>query len=425
MSRIVTAVHRTSSPGAERPRRGFLILLALAVASVNGALLANAILTLSLKSAAIDAEGATTVLSIVGAVGSVFSLIAYPVLGRLSDRTLSVLGRRRPYLFVGVVLLAVGAAVTVAAADVLTLTLGYVLTTLGAVSSLVACTALVPDHYAPSERGVPSAVLGLGAPLGAVVGLFLAQAVQPDLAAMILLPAGVAVAAVLALALTARDRRLPASERPAFSLRAFFGTFWVNPLAHPAFGWAWWSRMMIFLGVASVNAYQAFYLIMVHHIDPVTVGTAVFVSVLISTGLSLVFAPLLAKLSDRVGRRKPFVIGSAIVFAIGLGLTAVATTYPMFLVAVAVIGIGQGVYFAVDYALVMDVLPDPENPAKDLGIMNLASSLPASIVPAVAPALLAIGASASTPQNFTTLFLAGTAAAVLGALLILPIKGVR
>ncbi|MGK9220049.1 MULTISPECIES: MFS transporter [unclassified Microbacterium] len=425
MSRIVTAVHRTSVGASGKPKLGFLVLLAAAVASANGALLAMAILTLSLKSSAIDAEGATTVLSIVVGIGSLFSLIGYPVVGRLSDRTLARIGRRRPYLFTGAALFAAGAAITVIASTVAVLTAGYVVTTLGFVCALVGATALVPDQVAAEHRGPASAMLGLGAPIGALLGIFLAQLMQPNLVAMILLPSGVAVVAVLALALSVSDAPIAREERPTFSASQFLGTFWVNPLRHPSYAWAWWSRLMIFFGVAAVNAYQAFYLIMVHHIDPATVGTAILVAGLLSTGLSLVFAPMLAKLSDRVGRRKPFVIASAVVFAVGLGLTAAATTYPMFLVAVAVMGIGQGVYFAVDYALIMDVLPDAHNPAKDLGIMNLASSLPSSIVPAVAPALLAIGASATSPQNFTALFLAGTAAAVLGAMLILPIRGVR
>lgn len=426
MSRIVTSVHRTSPRARDgKPSLGFLIRLITAVAAVNGTLLSNAILTLSLKSAEIDAAGATTVLSIVVGIGSVFSLIGYPVLGRLSDRTLSKIGRRRPYLFVGAGLLALGAVVTIIASNVPVLTLGYIVTTLGAVSSLVGATALVPDQVAAEHRGPASAMLGLGAPLGALVGIFLAQLVQPNLAAMIALPAAVSVVAVLVLAFTMSDVPIAREERPAFVFRQFLGTFWVNPVRHSAYGWAWWSRFMIFIGVAAVNAYQAFYLIIVHHIDPATVGTAILVAGIIGTGLSMIFAPLLAKVSDRVGRRKPFVITSAIVFAIGLGLTAMATTYPMFLVAVAVIGIGQGVYFAVDYALIMDVLPDAKNPAKDLGIMNLASALPPTLVPAVAPALLAIGASATNPQNFPALFLAGAVAAILGAVLIFPIKGVK
>lgn len=428
----MTALPKLSSPYAlpaddsrPGPRRGFLFFLGAAVATVNGALLATAVLTLSLKSAQLDPKNATTVLSIVIGIGSIVALIAYPLIGRLSDRTLSRFGRRRPYLVLGAVLLAAGALLTVIATSTQVLTIAYVVTTLGAVSALVACSAIVPDQVEASRRGTPSAIVGLGAPIGAVLGIFLAQTVQPNLTAMILLPSAVAVVFTLALAVFISDTPLAREDRPAFALRAFLGTFWVNPATSPAFAWAWWSRLLIFFGVAAVNAYQAFYLIIVQHVNPATVGTSLFVASLIGTGVSLVFAPLMGKLSDRVGRRKPFVIAAALIFGIGLALVAFAPSYPTFLMAIAVIGLGQGVYFAVDFALVTQVLPDPDNPAKDLGIMNLASSLPSSLVPAIAPALLAVGASAALPQNFGSLFLAGAIAALLGAAAILPIRGVK
>ena len=163
----------------------------------------------------------------------------------------------------------------------------------------------------------------------------------------------------------------------------------MNPIKHRNYGLAWWSRLLIFFGVAAVNAYQAFYLIIVLHVSPADVAGRLFLATLVLTAVSLIFAPIAAKVSDRIGRRKPFVIGSALIFAVGLGIVATATTYNEFLLAIAVIGLGQGVYFAVDLALVTQVLPDPANAAKDLGIMNLANNLPSSIVPAVAPALLA------------------------------------
>jgi MFS family permease len=158
---------------------------------------------------------------------------------------------------------------------------------------------------------------------------------------------------------------------------------------------------------------------------PAEVSGSVFLSTLVLTGVALLFAPLAGKLSDVVGRRKPFVIGAALIFGVGLALASVAQSFPAFLMAMGVIGLGQGVYFAVDIALVTLVLPDPANPAKDLGIMNLANSLPPAIVPAVAPLVLGLGATAAHPQNFTALFLFGAVAGLLGALLILPIRGVR
>lgn len=57
--------------------------------------------------------------------------------------------------------------------------------------------------------------------------------------------------------------------------------------------------------------------------------------------------------------------------------------------------------------------------------MNLASSLPNILVPAVAPLLLAIGASAANPQNFAIFSGAAAFAGAIGAALIVPIRGVR
>ena len=57
----------------------------------------------------------------------------------------------------------------------------------------------------------------------------------------------------------------------------------------------------------------------------------------------------------------------------------------------AISGLGFGTYVAVDLALVVNVLPDQDNAAKDLGVFNMAGALPFSIAPGIAPAILAMG----------------------------------
>ena len=49
---------------------------------------------------------------------------------------------------------------------------------------------------------------------------------------------------------------------------------------------------------------------------------------------------------------------------------------------------------AVGLALVVDVLPDKDSAAKDLGLFNMAGALPFSIAPGVAGACAIIGAVA-------------------------------
>jgi hypothetical protein len=77
-------------------------------------------------------------------------------------------------------------------------------------------------------------------------------------------------------------------------------------------------------------------------------------------------------------------------------------------------------YMAVDLALVVDVLPDNDQAAKDLGVLNIAGALPFSLAPGIAPAILALG-----DGSYGVLFAVAGVCAIGGAAAIMPIKGVR
>jgi MFS family permease len=416
---------RPRQQGYRNPGTGYLVGLGIASVAVYAASLGTAILTLQLKANELDPENATTQLSIVSGVAGVFALIGNPMFGRLSDRTTSRFGRRRPYLVLGAFLFLLGAVICLIASNTPVLTAGWVVMTLGLSSAQAGIGATIADQLAPERRGPASALYGIAGGIGAVVGLFLAQLVAPSFAAMFLLPAAVAAVGLIVFAALLKDEQLPVEARPRTSAIDVVSTFWVNPIRNSGYALAFGSRLLIFFAVAAVNGYQALYMIIQLHIPPAEVGQRVFQAGVVLAAISLLTAPLAGKISDKVGRRKPFVIASAVVFAVGLVIVARAQSFEEFLIGFAIVGLGQGVYFAVDFALVTQVLPDPTNTAKDLGIMALANSLPSILVPAIAPALLAIGASPHLPPNFSVLFYAGAAAGLIGALLIVPIRKVR
>ena len=60
------------------------------------------------------------------------------------------------------------------------------------------------------------------------------------------------------------------------------------------------------------------------------------------------------------------------------------------LVAAAVLGVGYGIYTAVDFALITQVLPGAEERAKDLGVINIANALPQVLAPILAGTILAV-----------------------------------
>ena len=99
---------------------------------------------------------------------------------------------------------------------------------------------------------------------------------------------------------------------------------------------------------------------------------------------------------------------------------AIASDFNGFLVGMAISGLGFGVYFAVDLALVTQVLPDTDNAAKDLGVFNIAGALPCTIAPAIAPAVLAVGGG-----SYSVLYTVAGLCAVIGAFAILPVRRVR
>jgi len=95
--------------------------------------------------------------------------------------------------------------------------------------------------------------------------------------------------------------------------------------------------------------------------------------------------------------------------------------YGMLLFGVGLVGMGHGVYEGVDLALVTDVLPDrARHAAKDLGLLNIANTLPQVIAPLAAPAILQ-----ASRGDYTLLFAVAGAVAIVGSLFLLPLKNVR
>jgi len=254
-----------------------------------------------------------------------------------------------------------------------------------------------------------------------VCGTFLVQALVDSTLAIFLVPAAIALVCALVLAGVLQDSRLVSVQRSHYGWRGFVGSFWINPLRFPDFAWVWSSRFLLFAGVAVLLTYQEFYLIHQLHCPPSEVPHRIFLSTLVQSCMLAVFSLLGGGFSDAVGRRKVFVSGAALVYALALLMIAFTASYRWFLASMAIAGIAQGTYLAVDLALLNDVLPERETQAaRNLGIFNIASVLPQLLMPAIAPGILT-----ASGGNFTALFVIAAILVALGAWAILPVWGVR
>ena len=123
-------------------------------------------------------------------------------------------------------------------------------------------------------------------------------------------------------------------------------------------------------------------------------------------------------LSDRIRRRKPLVMGAAVLVALAVLPMTFSPSVATFYIFLAVGGFGYGIYVAVDQALMAEVLPDQEHRAKDLGILNVANTLPQILAPVVAGVLVGI-------TGYQGVLLIATVVGVVSAVCIAPIRRVR
>jgi MFS family permease len=285
---------------------------------------------------------------------------------------------------------------------------------------LAAMVAVVPDQVPSVQRGQVSGVLGVCTPIGSVCGTFLVKLFAGSLLAMFLAPCAIGGFFVLLFAVTLNDRRLARADKPKWSLREFAGTFYVNPRKNPDFSWAFASRFMFVMAYAFLVTYQAYYLLDKIGTAKADVPQQIFLGTLVQAAVIVAASLIGGKISDRTGRRKIFVLAASVVYGLALFVIAIASDFSGFLVGMAISGLGFGVYAAVDLALVVDVLPDKRNAAKDLGVFNIAGALPFSLAPAIAPAILVIGSG-----SYGVLYMVAGLCAVIGAFAILPVRRVR
>ena len=413
----------TASAPAEQERVGwgFVLLYMLAYTGTSLLFLAPLLVSLALKvNDLVGIDAAPSRLALVTGVGALLSMVANPLFGRLSDRTSSPWGMRRPWMVLGLVIGSLG-ILTVALAPTITLVfLGWCTAQVFFNALLAALAAVMPDQIPAAQRGVVSGILAVCLPVASVVGTFLVQRFDQNVITMLLVPCAVGGSLVLLFVAQLADRRLEPGQVPPWSIREFLGTFYVNPRRSPDFAWAFASRILLVTGYAFLVTYQAYYLIRQVGSAAHDVPHQIYLGTLTQSAALVATALVTGRLSDRTGRRKIFVVAAALVYGFALFVIAGADDVNRYLAGMALGGVGFGMYMAVDLALVVDVLPDTDQAAKDLGVLNIAGALPFSLAPAIAPAVLSVGGG-----SYGVLFTVAGVCAIAGAAAILPIKGVR
>ena len=242
------ARRRCGEKPTEPKSAAFVLALGFAQFGLFVALLGPVIVSMALKVNTVltNPTERTSALGLVLGVGAIAAFLGNALFGRLSDRTTSRFGRRRPWLIGGSLVMAAALLLISQAQSVPVLAVGWFIAQLGANAAFAPFIATMADQLPDKQYAKASAMVGVMQNVGVLGASQIASHMTGNMLGLFMVPAAVGVAGMVIYALVLDDPVL--EEKPArLDWRTFAGTFWTNPFRNPDFGFAWWSRFLIIL----------------------------------------------------------------------------------------------------------------------------------------------------------------------------------
>lgn len=403
-------------------KRGWGLLSGLAL--VNLALFAaySGVLSVLLPQqvATIAPNSKVESLALVTSVSFAVTAIAQPLIGALSDRTVSRWGRRVPWMIAGaiaggVALGAMGGATSVALLAVLWAAAQFALN-----GTDIASSVYLVDAFPAGRRGRVAGVLGLSAVVGGAAGSVVAGIFTSPGEGYLLLAVAVLLAVAIFVVVFRERQTLDDAPRERIDWRAFLAGFWLDPRRHPDFAWVLAWRLVFAVAYGSVHGYL-FYILT----DYVGVGESeapgLVGQVTVVGGAGVLIAVVFGGwLSDRLGRRKPFLVAACLLVAIANIVPLIAPSLPGIIALAGALGFALGLAIACGTALASEVLPDPAGAAgRGLGIFNLGSNVGQAAAPLVAAVII------SSQGGYPALFIAGAILMLVAGSVVFAIRGAR
>ena len=398
----------TLPPAAGEGRRSATFLLVLALAHAGGVIAYLPLLTLLLpvKVEAVAGPariGVFTATVIAGALAASLSNIAC---GALSDRAVARGRGRRGGLAAGALAMAlsyIGLALAASPAAIVAAVIAFQV----AVNALIApLFAIMADEVPDTQKGLSGGLLSLANPVASAVSAALVGLPVLGEGGCLALVVAASLSCVLPLLLTRAAPPVADPPSPAALRRRDLLV-------------AWAARLLVQVAGNVLALYLLYYAESLTPGEPAPV-VAVRVGQLLLAGYvaPLPIAVLLGRLSDRSGRRKPFLFAAAAAAALGLVAMAMARDWSAGALGFGLYATGSSVFLALHAAFAMQLLPSARHRGHDLGLLNLANTLPALVGPLLAWAL-------ASPHDFGALMLVLAALTLAGGTAILGVRGRR
>ena len=363
-----------------------------------------------------------------------FSVVAIPSMGALSDRIRLPLGRRMPYIVIGTILACVLMPAMVMTDNYIIFVLVLVAVTLGVSIAQGPYQAFIPDSVPPESRGMASGaktlleILGIGAIAGSV-GYVAGRYESPDTFHWVWASIGLLIFLYLvpmALTMATVAEPEPSTTAPLVPEPATPSS---EPIAipdprdrflPPGFGWYLTSRFLFLAATGVIETFGLFYLQDVIEVDS-PAEAAGLLSIIFGVA-ALVGAVGTARTSDRIGHRHLIAI-SGLLGAVGIGLLLTADTLLEVIAGGMIIGVGAGAFFSADWALAIDLVA-PGRAAEHMGLTAIATAGGAASARLLGFAVDALNTGASD-RGYEGMLLVCGIAFLLGGFLVYAVRPAR
>ncbi|MFI5282881.1 MAG: MFS transporter [Candidatus Dormibacterales bacterium] len=382
----------------------------------------------------VPAETKNTAIGVAVGIGGILAVTVPPLVGAWSDRLSSRFGRRRPIMVAGTLLTLPGLFLLMTATSYPQLVVGYAIVQFFFNAAGAAYAGIIPDVVPAQEFGKASGFLATMTQLGIGGGLGVTSLMAPKSASAapntaVYLVFGAVVLLTLAPTIWAArgEGETPVPRHPKRPLGEAVREF-LRPLHEGDFAWVVFTRLMISSGITAVlyNLHNFFQdVVLTPSTNPDTF-TSNWLLVVVATALPFGFFGGL--LSDRIHRRKVFVYlaGASQAFVAIVFIAFYPTAVPLVFALGIAYGVGYGLYFAVDWALACDTLPDKSKSAKDMGLFHIALTLPQAIIPFFGgPLIDHLNQGFSGHGGYRVVFSSAVVFLFLGTILVSRIKIVR
>lgn len=403
----------------------YIWLMVVAQFGVFLALITPIAVSLSIRVAQL-APGHEEYLGYVTGAGAAVSVLVGPLLGVLSDRTRSRLGRRKPFLIAGLVLGPISLVVIALAPSMIVLALGWIMSQVTWGLALGGLTNSMADRVPEQQRGRLAGFVGFVNLVAPVAGVGLSSGLAGNNLLLFGIPGllGALLLAPFILFIPESDsRNMPDMGR--LSPGTVLGKYVFKPARYPDYSLNLLGRALFYFGLTLCTTFTAFFLASRMGVGVQNVaGTMAVLSALgvVATAIGALGSGFL---SDRLRRRRAFVLASGILFGLGSVGMALSPTVPLLFASQLTTSLALGMFSSVDQALALDVLPErATNAGRFMAIFGLTASIPQSVAPLVAPVFLTIGVAAGQ-KNYPLLFAIAGAFTVLGGIVITRIRSVR